>query len=412
MAPVGEDEPVAAVGAYWSELRQPGPEEVELLQAIADAAALSVANVQLRQHAPAKRRGQRKPTPPASKLGSPRRSAVRPPGPLQAFVGRVRREGLRPNSLGAYAFAVFCVVLATLLREGFRLSGVRHGLVIYSTYYPAAVLAMLVGGRGAGILATALGGVAAYYFFMSPLHTFAPLTLTEALNLTLYGGSCGLIILIIDWYKRTVLRLKEEDAQHLTLAREQHHRVRNSVAVVEAVVQQSLRDLPDRARTINRRIRASLAPINIEGPGAAEATCLGDLLNAELAPYDLARFTLKGEDEARLPPQAGSILALAAHELATNALKHGALSVPGGRVSVAWERADGRANIVWRETGGPRVEPPQRRGYGSIMLRRLIEAAAGTLTVEFRPSGVTAQISLALEPGDERAGRKRAGQPF
>ena len=74
------------------------------------------------------------------------------------------------------------------------------------------------------------------------------------------------------------------------------------------------------------------------------------------------------------------------------------LSVPEGRVTVTWRTLDGRAVISWREGGGPPVRRPQKRGYGSIMLRRLIEAAGGSMTMEFPATGVTAEITLALEP--------------
>jgi hypothetical protein len=132
MAPVGADEPLAALGAYWSEVRQPTPEELERLKTIADAAALAVANVQLRQA----ERGGRGP-PPARRASDRKRSpapTLHSPGHI---IDRLRMEGLRPSSPEAYAFAVVCVVIASLLRELFSLSEVR-GLVIYSTYYPAA----------------------------------------------------------------------------------------------------------------------------------------------------------------------------------------------------------------------------------------------------------------------------------
>jgi two-component sensor histidine kinase len=389
MAPVGRDEPVAALGAYWAEVREPRAEEVELLQDIADAAALAVANVQLRQGAP---------QPAPSPAPAARPDAVAPPPEprargrrsLQGYLARLRREG--PTTAEAYAFAGACVAVATLLRLAVKATGV-HGLAIYSTYYPAAVLAMMVGGRRAGLFAAGLGGLAAYYFFMPPLYEMTPLTVSEVLNLALYAGSCGLIILIVDRYQRAVSRLTQEDARHLTLAREQHHRLRNALFVIEAIVRQSLRGQPERAKTINQRIRASQAAVE-DSPDEA-ALSLRELLAAELQPYDLARFDLDLEDQRGLPAKARNLASLAVHELATNALKYGALSVPDGRVSVAARSRGGRTTIEWREAGGPPVKPPKRRGYGTTMLRRLVEGAGGSLAIHYAPSGVTAEISVA-----------------
>jgi two-component sensor histidine kinase len=395
MAPVRLDEPVAALGAYWSEERQFRPEEMECLQAIADAAALAVANLQPRRAEPSGRPGSAEPAPnePARELkpgAAPSRSALR------RYIDRIRSSGLRPDSLESYAFAVFCVLIATLARLVVRESGV-HGVVAFATYYPAVLLATLAAGLRAAVLASVFGGLAAYWFFMPPFYEFVPLSASDAINLLLYAGCSVLIILIVGGYKRVVRRLQIEDAQHLTLAREQHHRVRNAVAVVDAIVKLSLKDEPERAKAINRRIRAGLAEIDMQDRSAGKPTRLRDLLAEELQPYDPARFTLEGEDRTTLPAKARSIVSLAVHELTTNALKYGALSAADGRVTVAWRMAGGRLVIAWREAGGPPVQPPKRRGYGSIMLRRLVEAAGGAVALEFPASGVTAEISLPLE---------------
>jgi two-component sensor histidine kinase len=395
MVPVGGDEPVAALGAYWAEQRQPRPDEMERLQVIADAAALALANY-LSPVAGAQRGHDSDTSAPKRKMQREHEtpSIAFKRGLLRALISRVRNIGLRPNSLETYAFAVLCVLVATLVREGFRASG-ASALNIYSAYYPAVLLAMLVGGRRCGVLAAVLGGLAAYYFFMPPLYQFVPLTLSDFLNLTLYFGASSLIILIIGRYQRAILRLGQEDARHLTLAREQNHRLRNAITVAEAVVRQSLRDQPERGQMIARRIRAGLAEVELEDADARPFG-LRDLLTAELEPYDLARFELEGEDAAQLSPKTRNILSLVIHELATNALKYGALSVPDGRVAVTWGRHQGGTKIVWLEAGGPLVKPPQKRGYGSILLQRIVQGAGGSCTVDFRPTGVAAEISLAV----------------
>jgi two-component sensor histidine kinase len=395
MAPVRLDEPVAAIGAYWSERRQPRADEMECLQAIADAAALAVGNLQPRRAAPPGRRVRAEPSP-VGEAHPPLPHAARIGHALRNVIDRIRHSGLRQGSPEPYAFAVLCVLIATLLRLLAQASGVQ-GILKSPTYFPAVLLAVLVGGRRAGILASVLGGLAAYVFFMPP-NRLAPFSATDAINLLLYAGSCALIIVIVSGYKRTVRNLKAEDARHLTLAREQHHRVRNAVAVVDAIVKLSLRDEPERAESINRRISAGLAGIDMRDHSGEGPTRLHDLLTEELQPYDLSRFSLEGEDKARLPAENRSIVSLAIHELTTNALKYGALSVPDGRVTVTWRAVGDRRVIGWREADGPPVQPPKRRGYGSIMLRRLVEAAGGALAVDFKPDGVTAEITLPLEP--------------
>ena len=92
-----------------------------------------------------------------------------------------------------------------------------------------------------------------------------------------------------------------------------------------------------------------------------------------------------------LNPEAVHCLGLAFHELATNASKHGALSVPEGVVSIRWllNQAIDRIHVHWRESGGPLVVPPQRKGFGHVVIERIVpEMLKGTVMLNFTPSGV------------------------
>ncbi|TIM18764.1 MAG: sensor histidine kinase, partial [Mesorhizobium sp.] len=103
-----------------------------------------------------------------------------------------------------------------------------------------------------------------------------------------------------------------------------------------------------------------------------------------------------------LSPDQAVGLGLILHELASNALKYGSLSVPSGRVDLGW-RTQGRRDarrlvLTWRESGGPQVAPPDRHGFGSILIRRsLAKVISSEVTHEFRPEGVFAEISMPLE---------------
>ena len=101
-----------------------------------------------------------------------------------------------------------------------------------------------------------------------------------------------------------------------------------------------------------------------------------------------------------LPATIAQTLALALHELATNAAKYGALSVPAGEVDLSW-RSDGRSlQMAWRENGGPPVQPPARRGFGSIMIERALMNApgGGKVAIDWRPEGLACQIEVQLHP--------------
>ncbi|MDP9414626.1 MAG: sensor histidine kinase [Pseudomonadota bacterium] len=100
-----------------------------------------------------------------------------------------------------------------------------------------------------------------------------------------------------------------------------------------------------------------------------------------------SRFEIEGPD-LPLAPETAVTLALALHELATNAAKHGALPVPHGHVDVRWAAEGGRLQLVWSESGGPEVPPPARRGFGSRMIERALAAEfGGTASLHFRKQG-------------------------
>jgi two-component system CheB/CheR fusion protein len=168
--------------------------------------------------------------------------------------------------------------------------------------------------------------------------------------------------------------------------------------VVEIIVRQSLKHDPVQARIINQRIRAALAGVGLHNRAATLPISLRTLLSDELAPIGHERIKLQGPELPLLPANLRTIVSLAGHELATNALKYGALSNACGQVSVRWRMDKETVKLSWRETGGPAVKAPSRQGYGSVMLRRLIDGAGGAFDREFQATGLIAEISLPMRP--------------
>jgi two-component sensor histidine kinase len=124
-----------------------------------------------------------------------------------------------------------------------------------------------------------------------------------------------------------------------------------------------------------------------------------DLAASLLAPYS-DRVTISGA-EILLPPAAAISLTLALHELATNALKYGALSVAAGQVQLSWQASETSLDLVWQERGGPPVEPPSRQGFGTRMIARGFAAERdGAAAIRFEPAGVRAELSIRHAPAD------------
>jgi two-component system CheB/CheR fusion protein len=198
-------------------------------------------------------------------------------------------------------------------------------------------------------------------------------------------------------------RRQAEERQRLLLA-ELNHRVKNTLATVLSVANQTLEDAASVAefrQAFTGRIRALSETQNLLTRTNWAGASIRDLIRAEATPYvrqDGANFRLDGP-EILLTPRAALSLALVIHELMTNASKHGALSSPSGRVEVIWSiRRDSNERTVkleWTESGGPRVKPPTRRGFG----RRLIEEGisyelAGRAELAFAPGGLRCRIEV------------------
>ncbi|MCG7361078.1 hypothetical protein MHZ93_07415 [Roseomonas sp. ACRSG] len=209
------------------------------------------------------------------------------------------------------------------------------------------------------------------------------------------------------------------------LAREVDHRAKNALAVVQAMLQLTPKnDLDAYVRAVEGRVSALSRAQTLLSEDQWRGASLHALLQAELAPFVSdgdGEFDTRAELDGPpvlLPPAAAQPLAMAVHELATNAVKHGALSVPGGRVSISWhlmgtEDAPASAlRLRWRETGGPALPGvPMGRGFGSRVLATVVRGQlGGRLSQSWLPDGLVCEMDVPLlslrkqsEPSPSRA---------
>ncbi|MBE7196758.1 MAG: PAS domain-containing protein [Parafilimonas terrae] len=185
------------------------------------------------------------------------------------------------------------------------------------------------------------------------------------------------------------------------------HRLKNVLAVVQSVSLQTLRnatDLPSAGQNLSARLVALGAATDVLTGGSWRSADLRALAEHALAPHgDLGtRIVLEGISVA-LQPQVAVALALALHELATNAAKYGALSNETGCVHLAWQvdgtGPDAKFRLAWWEQGGPQVSKPTRRGFGSTLIERSLRSYfGGTAATEFLPEGL--RFTLEARLGD------------
>jgi two-component sensor histidine kinase/PAS domain-containing protein len=200
-------------------------------------------------------------------------------------------------------------------------------------------------------------------------------------------------------------RKRAEDQQTMLVA-ELNHRVKNILAIVQSVAGQTVRassSLASFSTSFSGRIKALALAHDVLTRTRWIGIGLNELLTAVLEPHrgaDGGRVRLQGPP-VLLPAQAVMPLSMAMHELATNASKYGALSVPQGTVSIDWtldENAPSRVDITWIEQGGPRVQPPGASGFGTKLIDRVVGYDLdGKVNLSFEPAGLRAVLGFPLK---------------
>ncbi len=209
-------------------------------------------------------------------------------------------------------------------------------------------------------------------------------------------------------------RKRAEDHQAL-LAREVDHRAKNSLAVVQSIIRLTRApDVESFVASVEGRIQALSKVHSLLAYSRWEGADVHTLVQEELTPYQMGgaeHIAICGPRVSVTPP-AAQTLALALHELATNAAKYGALSSEHGRVDLSWQVANGIVTMQWRESGGPPATAPQRMGLGLQMIKAGFQShIGGQASFEWRPGGLVCVLAVPCTDGKglARAPSRRSG---
>jgi two-component sensor histidine kinase len=200
---------------------------------------------------------------------------------------------------------------------------------------------------------------------------------------------------------RDITDRKSAEEHRELLINELNHRVKNTLTIVQSIAAQTFKGVDAGARADFEQRLLTLSNVHSlltdESWDGAE---LHAVIRASLRPHLVDgrdRVTFDGPD-FRLRSKSALALSMALHELATNALKYGALSVERGRVALHWTTDEGRFRLRWREDGGPAVVPPSRTGFGSRMIERGLRAEfEGEVKIDYRSAGVVCTIDAPLD---------------
>ncbi|MDX8449929.1 sensor histidine kinase [Mesorhizobium captivum] len=212
------------------------------------------------------------------------------------------------------------------------------------------------------------------------------------------GGIIGAVQISLDISDR-----KRGEEQRKLLVNELNHRVKNTLAVVQSIASQTIRNstsLAEAGRTLSSRLVSLAKAHDVLTHEDWRGADLEELIAASIKPHaPMERFQLSG-DEVWVEPNIALSFALAFHELTTNAIKYGALSNATGTVCISWgliqQGPDRRLELEWRESGGPVVAAAKRKGFGTQLLERMFDSRESRISLSFNEAGLLAAFSVTL----------------
>jgi len=210
---------------------------------------------------------------------------------------------------------------------------------------------------------------------------------------------------------RDITEIKQARQLQKIFVEEMRHRIKNTLSIVQAIAAQTMRSASDNDRkAFSARLVALASAHDLLTVANWNRASLREITEQALKAFreqHRDRLIVKGDDDVWLDASKASLLAMALHELATNALKHGALSNDDGMVRVSWSFVpdDQRTQVrfLWQESGGPPVAPPKQKGFGSLLIERALKAELGGVLLDFDSQGVTCALDLRTASEHQRS---------
>lgn len=395
LVPVGSPQPVAAIAAYWSYRHDPDTCEIAILNALARATCTALHNVEL--------------------LASLRRELAerrRAEAALRHSEERLRRA-LQAGEVFAYEWNCSDDVMIRSANCAEILGEDCRPIDITGSAWKAQVHPEDRDRFREAVRALEHGGMRSVVTYRHVRRDGSVVWLQE--NSVGERSSDGRLLRVSGLVRDVTARKRVEELQQL-LIREFDHRARNMLATIQAMISLTARtqtDVGEFVVAVQNRIRSMARAHALIAGSQWTGASVRDIARDELDPYVAGRpgaASVSGADEM-LTPGATMALALALHELATNAAKYGALSVAEGHVHIELARdAEGSMVIEWRETGGPDLVPPRRRGFGSLLIESSIRnEIGGSAEVRYLKTGLVCIITIPSGQLVARERGRRAG---
>jgi PAS domain S-box-containing protein len=203
-----------------------------------------------------------------------------------------------------------------------------------------------------------------------------------------------------------ITALRQAHARQRLLINELNHRVKNTLATVQFLATMTFKKqgADDLCEAFMGRLLALSATHNLLTASMWEGAFIPDIVREELRPYAGGQIAVASDSKIFLEPNVALNVGLVIHELATNAVKHGALSVPEGRLEVGWERSEALPKLLltWKQTGERQISRSSRQGFGSRLIEATVRSLSGTVDYDYSPTGLKVVLAIPLERHENR----------
>lgn len=323
------------------------------------------------------------------------------PGPLtKDSIAMLRRFLPAPSGWAAWLLATVFVVAAGAVKPPLD-ALVGENLPPYITFYPAVVIAALIGGPAVGLAAAAATFFVAWYLWIPTLQSFAVPALATTVTLALYAFTSSLLAWLVGSARLAFDAVATRGSEREGVARESVHRIKNLIAVVQAMLFKVAREVDSveaYRRVLSERLTALGAAQDVLLRQDWQDADIAAVVEGAMAPFlRNPGLTVRRGPPALTPARYVSGLSMALYELSTNAMKYGALADGKGPVLLTWEITDGKCVLQWQETlRVPRAEVI-RQGLGTTLVRNALPRERGNIVeYEVAPQTVTALFAWPL----------------
>jgi len=301
----------------------------------------------------------------------------------------------------ALGVALIATAAATLLR--YALSPLIGTTLPFAPYFPALLVASLVGGTRSGFFTLGFSLLAAWFAFLGPGLDHDPARGVIPVLVLIVSGS--LVIWPAALLRHAIMELKAARAAEQTLMSEINHRVKNICSVVLAMSTQTARgakSLEDYMQRFSSRLQALANTQNVLVTNTMDGAHLADVVRAALGPFADSRtqqVSVAGP-EVYLGSQSCVSLTLALHELSTNAMKYGALAEADGHIDVLWHYDSTTRDLkfIWQESGVAQISAPERKGFGTRLIEQTFaQESDRRVEMKYLPGGLICEMSCTLK---------------